>query len=138
MATGGVAAPAASSSLFLRAASAGDVVALAELCTPQALAAVDADGKSALHCAAFDGQLAAVAWLLERGAALEARTAKGLGPLHYASFKGHLAVVRALTAAGADWRALDGSGRSALHLACTAGAVPVLEHLADVCGADFV
>jgi hypothetical protein len=65
---------------LLKAAGVGDLATLERLFTGQgSFDMTDAEGKSALHLAAFEGQLAAVQWLLGKGFAVDAKTKKGEG-----------------------------------------------------------
>ncbi len=64
--------------------------------------AVNEDRFGVLHAAAELDRGELVPWLVEHGAALEARTRHGHTPLHVACALGHLSAARALLAAGAD------------------------------------
>ncbi len=67
-------------------------------------------GASALHWAAFNGDLEMVRMLLDAGARVDAVLDNGSTPLHLAAFEGHTDVVRLLLQRGADpaARTLDG------------------------------
>ncbi|XP_047100863.1 ankyrin repeat domain-containing protein 2B-like [Schistocerca piceifrons] len=104
-----------------RLVQAAEVGAVGEL---RALIAAGADvgargggGWTALHCAAYRGDIEAVRLLVGAGAAVDARTEGGLTPLHYAAFNGRAEVAAALLDAGADRGATDGGGRTALDIA---------------------
>lgn len=60
----------------------------------------NADGLTALHQAAIDGEEVVAAWLVGRGAALDAHDNEGWTPLHAAASCGHSAIVRLLLSAG--------------------------------------
>lgn len=80
---------------------------------------VQADGRSALHFAADEGNLELVRMLIHAGANVDVGTRIGAyTPLHMASRNGHAEVMRALLAAGANLRAATtNSGVLPLHLA---------------------
>ena len=58
--------------------------------------------RTRLMYAASEGDAARVAWLLARGAPMEAEDVVGKTALHHASWKGHASTVHALLAAGAN------------------------------------
>lgn len=74
-------------------------------------------GHTYLHNAAMSGSEEAVRFVLEQGAAVDARDEEGDTPLHCATGAG---VVRALLAAGAKVRQANGAGETALHTAVKA------------------
>ena len=96
-----------------------------------------ADGMTALHWAALNGDLEIAAALVYAGANLEAVTRIGHHtPLHVAAKSGHPTVVRALLTAGSNPTATTTSGTTPLHLAAGAGnaeaVAALLDHGADV------
>jgi hypothetical protein len=71
-------------------------------------------GRTALHWAARHGHLAVCAWLVARGADVDAQTSDGTPPLHWAVWQGRLAVCRWLVdEAGASLHALNAFGCTA-------------------------
>jgi uncharacterized protein len=96
-----------------------------------------ADGFTALHLAAFFGQLETAAVLLEHGAAPDAVAGNGssLRPLHSAAAGGHAAIVGLLLERGADPNARQQGGYVPLHSAAARGDEAsvrlLLEHGAD-------
>ena len=72
--------------------------------------AADGNGDTALLEAASGGDMAAVNFLLSRGAYVNARGRFDRSPLYRAAFAGHVDVVRALLEAGADPRLYDSEG----------------------------
>jgi len=116
---------------FLQAASSGDLVLLKAEYNEDFKNFEDADGKGALHCAAMEGHLDVVAWLLSEKFPVNAQNKKGLTPLHYSAYRGFLSVARALVEAGADASIRDVQNRSALHLACTVGSIEVICFLCE-------
>ena len=96
-----------------------------------AIAAYSYDGWTALHLAAFFGQLDAAARLLEAGARLAAVSRNPLAntPLHAAVAGGHPDVSVFLIARGADVNATDAGSHTPLHIAAENGQVPVVEAL---------
>src|SRR5438874_10199691 len=64
--------------------------------------ACDGHGQTALMLAAAEGSGALVAWLVERGAALNHTAKYGLSALMLAVVGGHVDVVRRLASAGAS------------------------------------
>ena len=99
--------------------------------------AAQADGMTALHWAALNGDLPTVDVLLLAGAGREALTRLGAyTPLHLASQRGHGAVVTRLLAAGSKVGPMTATGVQALHLAAQAGDVAAVKSLLDH-GADI-
>jgi ankyrin repeat protein len=102
------------------------------------------DGNSALMRAAFKGNSAIVARLLEAGANVTVRGRKKDTPLHvacagYAPQGKHVTVIRLLVAAGADLEARDENGQTPLHYAAVPSMpyrLAVLERLISL-GADL-
>jgi hypothetical protein len=77
-------------------------------------------GEQALQHAAWRGKLAAVRWLIERGARLD-RDGPEWSALHYAVFAGHAEIVNSLMARGADINALSPNGSTPLMMAAREG-----------------
>ena len=95
--------------------------------------AAQADGMTALHWAAVNGNPALAEILVRAGANLEGRTRNGAyRPLHLASRAGHHPVARVLLEAGSEVDAPTATGgASALHLAAAAGSVETIEALLE-------
>jgi ankyrin repeat protein len=114
-----------------------DRVAEVVAASRDAVRAEAADGFTALHLAAFFGQLEATAVLLEHGASPDVVAGNGslLRPLHSAATGGHAAIVGLLLERGADPNARQQGGYVPLHSAAGRGdEVSVrllLEHGAD-------
>jgi len=107
------------------AAAFGDQVRLMDLVDrdPSLATAFSADGFSALHLAAFFGQVETARLLLDRGSDPNAR---GCGwmtgtALHSASSGSHVAIGRLLLEAGADPNARQSGGWTPLHSAAHNG-----------------
>jgi ankyrin repeat protein len=84
---------------FMRAARDGDIGVLSS--HPELLN-IRHEGATALHVAAIEGQLDAVRWLLEHGAALDTRDDEfGMTPAAWANEKGRQAMVDFLLSQGA-------------------------------------
>jgi uncharacterized protein len=96
-----------------------------------AITAYSYDGWTALHLAAFFGQLDAVARLLEAGARLAAVSRNPLAntPLHAAAAGRHSDLAVFLIARGADVNATDSGKHTPLHIAAENGQLPVVEAL---------
>ena len=71
--------------------------------------------QTALHFAAFGGQVEAVTALLDAGANIKARAEDGRTALHFAAEFGQVEAVTALLDAGADPKAKDSRGRIPFH-----------------------
>jgi ankyrin repeat protein len=82
----------------------------------------DAQGRSALHEAAFAGHVEIIQALLAAHADPQARDGKGRTPLLAAARGARLPAIDALAAAAADISAVDDEGHGALALACLADA----------------
>jgi uncharacterized protein len=104
---------------------------------PAAVRAEAADGFTALHLAAFFGQLEVAAVLLEHGAAVDAPAGNPshVQPLHSAAAGGHAAIAALLLERGADPDARQHGGFVPLHSAAARGddvtARLLIEHGAD-------
>ncbi|GAB4815576.1 hypothetical protein N2152v2_002622 [Parachlorella kessleri] len=92
---------------------------------------VNSRGRSALHMAAWQGDLATVEALLQSGAKPDVLDQYGSSPLHGAAWQGHASVITALIQAGAPVDARDRDGVTSLHCAAREGrAAAVLALLA--------
>lgn len=91
------------------------------------------DGFTPLHLAAYFGHPDVVAFLLDRGADIEARTTnpglRGVTPLHSAAAGGTTEVAVLLLERGADPNATQPGGWTALHQAAAAGNVALCKAL---------
>ena len=87
-------------------------------------------GQTALHWACTKGFEQIVAWLLERGAPIEARNANDARALHAAAAAGEERCVRVLVRAGAQLHVRDADGKTAEQIASGRGQAP----LAARCG----
>ena len=124
---------------LFEAAALGHVSRLAEVleADPEAMASTGADGFTALHLAAYFGQLEATAVLLGRGAGPDvvAANPSGVRPLHSAAAGGHAAIVGLLLERGADPDARQHGGYVPLHSSAARGDVVSVRLLLDH-GAD--
>jgi len=101
---------------FIKAAKHGDSAKIAEMLSlqPSLLHAVDTDGSTALHCAAWKGHTETVKVLLDAGAPVNVHNANGhwgTTPLHAAAHANQPAIVELLIQNGADINAKDLEGR---------------------------
>lgn len=93
-------------------------------------------GQKAIHCAALEGQLEIVEFLVARGGIdISQKDLLGNTALICAASKGRLDTAKWLIAHGAAVEHKAPSGRSALHSAAAGGHVPMCELLVQ-CGAD--
>ncbi|XP_048837232.1 ankyrin repeat and protein kinase domain-containing protein 1 [Brienomyrus brachyistius] len=81
----------------------------------------DADGWTALHFVAQNGDDRTARLLLDRGAAPDPAEKEGWTPLHLAAQNGHESMVRLLLPRVASADRATGNGRTALHLAARYG-----------------
>jgi len=90
---------------------------------PRLLAKRSSDGWTALHLAAFFGQIDAVRVLIDKGANVNARSENDLAncPLHAAAAGRHFAACELLVANGADVDAKQHGGHTALMAAAQHG-----------------
>src|SRR6478672_7666750 len=106
---------------LFEAAALGRAARVAELgdADPEVVRAEAADGFTALHLAAFFGQLEVAAVLLERGAAVDVQAGNPtrVQPLHSAAAGGHAAIAALLLERGADPDARPEGGFVPLHSA---------------------
>ena len=96
-----------------------------------------ADGFTALHLAAFFGQLEPATLLVRAGAVIDAvsRNAMRVTPLHSASAGGHTAICELLIDRGADVNAVQRDGFRPIHAAAQNGDERLVERLLAA-GAD--
>lgn len=102
-----------------------------------ALTAVNFEGFSTLHTAAFGGHLEIVKLLLDNGAEFDQRSegTKAMTALHTAAYNGHTEVVRLLLEKGIAVDDRDGEGKSALIHAASGPFPKTVQLLIDK-GAD--
>ncbi|EFJ52604.1 hypothetical protein VOLCADRAFT_115565 [Volvox carteri f. nagariensis] len=74
-------------------------------------------GPRTLHELAGEGDVSAVASMLDAGEAIDGRDETGCTALHFAADRGHVEVTRLLIQAGADLNAQDADGQTPLHYA---------------------
>jgi ankyrin repeat protein len=98
--------------------------------------ASEADGTTALHWAAYKGDVESAQLLLRAGADAEARNSRGVTPLVLASSRGIAPIVEALLVAGADPNTSLPEGETVLMAAARTGNVDVLRLLLAA-GADL-
>lgn len=102
--------------------------------------ALDEEGRSALHYAAWNGLLETLLVLLSAGATVDIRSGdRRSTPLHFAAGMGHLACVEALLRHGADVFLLDVDKWTPLDLAKqdlmkTPHCAAIVEKLKDAAG----
>jgi len=90
------------------------------------------DGDTPLHVAARAGRAHVCLWLLDHGAAVDARDGKrGSTALHVAARAGHILVMQTLLVHGAAIDAMTGDGLSPLHGAASAGQLTAVALLID-------
>lgn len=96
---------------------------LKELISCQAnLDRLDANGWTALHHAAYNGDLRSAEILIEEGAKVNAFSNCGRTALHFAAMKNHRDVIYHLEEKRANLKAVDDQKCTPLHLACKKGA----------------
>lgn len=89
----------------------------------------DFAGRTALHYAAYEGNLAQVLLTIEAGADVDGLDLNGFSPLHLATLNGHEAVMYRLMTCKADpWR-INFQGLNALSLAENAGRHHIASYL---------
>ncbi|RNF19701.1 putative ankyrin repeat family protein [Trypanosoma conorhini] len=125
--------------VFLRAARAKDTVKCAGLLkeNPSLINSIEAGGFSALHFAAFNGDLDMIRMLLEFKPEVELQNYDNNTPLIMAA-KGHQnAAIKLLVEAGADVNRKTPTGGTAAHFAASMGYVDTVRCLVEL-GADVM
>lgn len=119
------------------AAATGRVPELEAALPGASLSAYSYDGWTALHLAAFFGQLEAVRRLVDAGAPVSVASTNSMRntPLHAASAGGHSEVALLLIERGANVHAADAGGHTPLHIAAENGQAEVVRALIAA-GAD--
>ena len=102
---------------IIKAAKSGDLASIRMLLELDAtlIGARDKDGSTPLHCAVWKGHQAAVEFMLERGADVNAQNQNehwGTTPLHAAAHANQAAIAKMLLDHGADMKAKDMEGRT--------------------------
>ena len=97
----------------------------------------DKFGKTALHYACENGNLAPAESLIAHSAEINKPDKTGKTALHYACEKGNLALAESLIAHSAEINKPDISEKTALHYACKNGNIALVEELITH-GAEFV
>jgi len=105
---------------IIKAAKSGDLASIRMLLELDAtlIGARDKDGSTPLHCAVWKGHQAAVEFMLERGADVNAQNQNehwGTTPLHAAAHANQAAIAEMLIERGADVNARDLEGKTPLH-----------------------
>lgn len=125
--------PLASGSEIHEAVKAGmeEVVAVLLEAQPPLVNEVASGGLTPLHVAAVYGQTGMAAFLLKKGANLEARMDSDFTPLHCAVMKEHPDMVKLLVEKGANVRAMTRGRLTCLHIAVQKGNMAILKTLLD-------
>lgn len=115
---------------LIESIKAGDMGSLGQLLRSGANPnARDAEGMTALHYAAYQGNMDAAKLLAAAQADLNAKDSLGLTPLHAAAFEGRAHVANYLLQRGADAGAKDAAGNTPLHYAVLNGHLEAAEAL---------
>ena len=92
--------------------------------------------RRALHRSAGAGFLDITAYLLDKGATLDAADKSGRTALHWAAISGHTEIVNFLLSKGADILAVTTSNMNALQLACEGGRIDTVRALMSFVSGD--
>ena len=90
---------------------------------------LDSNGWTALHHAAYSGDLVSANILLEKGAKVDEYSNARRTALHFASGKNHVKIIELLIAKGAKIEAADMHEATPLHFACKKGALDAVKLL---------
>ncbi|KAG8345630.1 putative Ankyrin repeats (3 copies) putative Ankyrin repeat [Trypanosoma vivax] len=120
--------------VFLRAARGKDVRKCSEMLKqkPSLIDSIEAGGFSALHFAAFNGDLDMLYMLLEHKPTLDLRNYDGNTPMIMAAKVRQHAAIRLLIEAGADVNCTTPTGGTAAHFAASMGHVDTVRYLVDL------
>jgi ankyrin repeat protein len=105
---------------IIRAAKAGDLAKVKTLLATDAdlLNALDTDGSTPLHCAAWKGHVETAAFLVSAGANVNSHNRNehwGTTPLHAAAHANQPAIAQLLIENGAELSAEDMNGKTPMH-----------------------
>ncbi|KAK3263873.1 CLIP170 protein Tip1, partial [Cymbomonas tetramitiformis] len=114
-----------------KAAAFGDIETLTKWVDikPELTTSIDEQGYYPLQWAALNNRVAAVCWLIERGAEVNAVDGSKQTALHWGAVRGCLPAVELLLRAGADPNMVDARGYSVCHVAAQYGHTSLLYHL---------
>jgi hypothetical protein len=102
------------------------------------------DGNVTLNLAAYAlfGHVAAIEWMVEKGADVTAANTGGCTALHFAAMSGHVTAMHCLVEHGADVKAANKDGATALHHAAQEGQLAAVKWLvgwgADIAARDDI
>jgi ankyrin repeat protein len=104
---------------FFAAASAGNLAEVQQdvSANPDLVKAIEWDNATALHDAVGQNHKDMAAYLLDKGAKVDAVTKDGLTPLHLAAQNGNIPIIELLIQRGAPLNALDAKGWTPLDRA---------------------
>lgn len=116
---------------FLRAAKSGDLIGCQDqlAASPSLLNSAEAGGYTALHFAAFNGDVALIKLLLSKNAILDAENFDGNTPLVMAVKGRQLDAIRTLVEGGASINKATSLGSTAIHHAASMGFVDCMQLL---------
>ncbi|MDR1925635.1 MAG: ankyrin repeat domain-containing protein [Planctomycetaceae bacterium] len=95
--------------------------------------AVDKNGITPLHIAAFCDNVPILETLLSHGANVNAVCNKGMTPIHYAALFGGVETIETLIEHGANANVMDDAGSTPVHIAATREDSIVLDRLLTLC-----
>lgn len=90
---------------------------------------IDANGWSALHHAAYIGDLDSASILIENGAKVNSYSSQQRTPLHLAALQNNVELIQVLLMSSAELEWMDELKCTPLHLACKKGSFEAICHL---------
>ena len=126
---------------IFEASETGDLPAVRKMIESGEATVKDANelGRTALHLSCFKGQTETAAYLLQKGADIDARSRNGMTPLHLAVIGNRVETARFLLTNHAAWNKSDkaGFGMKPVHYACINGNLEMLKMLIEEFGIDI-
>lgn len=92
---------------------------------------IRAEKNGLMHCAAYNGQIDIIEYLMSEGIDVNIKDEEGKTPIYYATKKGKFKAIKYLYEHGADLKTQDDKGDTLMHIAARKGKVHIIQWLLD-------